>query len=97
MAALSKTLMAMAKAIPGETLAKLKPSEIKPVSERTIAISLSAPGADGTNRIKVTFENGKYMVRGYRVEETEIFYDLPCANVHDIIESMAGLGNQKAL
>lgn len=90
MASLSKTLMAMAKAISGETIAKLQPTEIKQVSNRTIQIALSSPAPDGTNRIRVTFENGKYMVRAYRIEETEIFYDLPRGNVNDVIKLLAG-------
>lgn len=93
MATLSKTMKAMAQAISGETIAKLHMESIKPVSERTIQIALSAPGIDGTNRIKVTFENGKYMVRGYRIEETAIYYDLPCGNVNDVIRQLAGVSD----
>ena len=70
-----KTLHAnMAKiqaAIGIEVIKGLKATNIKPVSERTLQMDIPAR-ADGTNRIKLTVENGTFRIRGYRVEETDL-------------------------
>ena len=71
---IKENLSAIAKAIPVELMKELSATNVKMVSQRTIQFDLAKPGIDGTNRVKVTVENGTFLIRGYRVEETEILY-----------------------
>lgn len=66
-------MVAITSAIPGEVMKELGAHNAKPVSQRTIQFDCK-PKADGTNRIKVTIEDGKFQVRGYKVEETDLLY-----------------------
>ncbi len=66
----------IANAIPSALLKELGATNLKMVSARTLQFDLQKPGLDGTNRVKVTIEDGKFMIRGYKIEETEVFYDI---------------------
>ena len=81
-------LMAIQNAVPKEFLDSLDATNIQIRSERTISFDLKNPAADGTNRVKITVENGKFLIRGYKVEETEIFYDIPSEKVIDSINNL---------
>ena len=71
---IKENLKAIAGAIPAELIKELGATNVKMVSQRTIQFDLPKPGLDGTNRVKVTVENGQFLIRGYRIEETEVFY-----------------------
>lgn len=69
-------MSAIASAIPAETMKALGATNIKPVSERTIQFDLKTPRPDGTNRVKVTVENGKFLIRGFKIDDTDILYNV---------------------
>lgn len=87
---LEQTVEAVSQAIPPELLTQLKATNPKIVSTRSVRFDIP-DGKDGINRIKVTLENGKFLVRFYRVQEVEILYDMPAANVADGIKTILGL------
>ena len=91
-----KTLISV---LPQDLMQKLNVSDATVVSGRTIKISLKTPAPDGTNQIKVTVENGKFMVRGYRVEETEVAYGLTGDAVAQAVLNLAtgATGNAESI
>lgn len=82
-------LIAIASVIHPETLNALGATNVKMVSIRTLQFDLPKPGLDGTNRVKVTVENGTFLIRGYRVEETEIFYNVAPEAAAKALKSIA--------
>ena len=60
----------------------------KPVSGRTLQFDCS-PKADGTNRIKVTMtESGKFQVRGYKVEETDLMHSVEAGSLATALKNL---------
>lgn len=71
-----KNMKAIVANIPSELMTSLGATNPKPVSARTLQFDCK-PKADGTNRIKVTLtEHGKLMVRGFKIEETDLMFDI---------------------
>lgn len=68
-----KNMVTITQALSKTLMKELGATNIKPVSARTLQFDCT-PKADGTNRIKVTVEQGVFMVRGFRVDETDIRY-----------------------
>lgn len=87
---IATTFQAIVAAVPPSLLNELGVTEAAIVSPRTIKFNLKTPAPDGTNQIKVTVEAGKFLVRGYRVEDTELFYDLTAENVANALRALAG-------
>ena len=67
---------AIVKAIPEATMKEIGATNIKPVSERTLQFDLETPRADGTNRVKVTHEGGKFTLKGYKIDETDLIHSI---------------------
>ena len=88
-----KTLISV---LPQGLMQQLNVSGAAVVSGRTIKIGLKTPAPDGTNQIKVTVENGKFLVRGIRVEETDIAYNLTNDEVASAVLNMATGANAAA-
>lgn len=86
---IKENLKAIAAAIPAEVLKELGATNMKMVSQRTIQFDLPKPGLDGTNRVKVTVENGKFLIRGYRIEDTECFYDVSLDGAAQALKNIA--------
>lgn len=70
-----KNMVTITGALSKSLMHELGATNIKPVSARTLQFDCT-PKADGTNRIKVTLQDGKLMVRGYKVEETDLIFDV---------------------
>jgi len=70
-----KNMVAITQALSKTLMKELGATNCKPVSERTLQFDCT-PKADGTNRIKVTIEDGKFQVRGYKVEETDLIHSV---------------------
>ncbi len=90
-----KTMMKNMKAITANLREKmmkdLGATNGKPVSERTLQFDCK-PKADGTNRIKVTMtENGKLMVRGYKIEETDMMFDIDPASLETALQNIGNI------
>lgn len=83
------TIKKIMQALPFETIQALDAKSASFVSHRTIKINLKTPAPDGTNVIKVTLDGGKFTVRGYRVEETEMSYGLDSAQLPEAVFEMA--------
>jgi hypothetical protein len=81
-------LTAIASAIPAELLMGMDASNIKMVRPRTIQFDLAKPGLDGTNRVKVTVENGTFLIRGYRIDETEVLYGVQSEAVAQALKTI---------
>jgi hypothetical protein len=88
--AAATNILAIAKAIPKSALAALGAENLQIVSDRTARFDLKSPSKDGINRVKITHENGKFLIRTYRVEEVEIAYGLPTENVLPTIRHLIG-------
>lgn len=86
---IKKNLMALSQAIPVQVMKETGASNVKLASTRTLQFDLAKPGLDGTNRIKVTIEDGKFLLRGYKVEETEILYGVEMDKVADAIKLLS--------
>lgn len=71
---LHANMTAIVSVIPTEAMKELGATNVKPVSERTLQFDLKTPRADGTNRIKVTHDGGKFTIKGYKIDETDILY-----------------------
>lgn len=84
-------MTAMQKVLPAEFLEQLGATNFQICSTRSIRFDLPKPAADGTNRIKVTIEKGVFMVRGYRIEETEMLYDVPADLTQNAVKTIAGI------
>lgn len=86
-----KTMLKNMKAITGNLTKALMKSlgatNPKPVSERTLQFDC-APKADGTNRIKVTLTENGYLIRGFKVEETDILYNVDPANLATALKNL---------
>lgn len=92
-------IQALVSALPSDVMKQLNIQDATVVSHRTIKISLKNPAPDGTNQIKVTVEGGKFMVRGYRVEETEVAYGMTGDAVGKAVLDMAtgATGNAESI
>jgi len=88
--AFKANMSAIVSAIPAETMKDIGATNIKPVSERTLQIDLKTPKPDGTNRLKITVEDGKFMVRGYKLEETDILHSI---EPDSLMTAIAAIGN----
>lgn len=85
---IKQNMASIASALNPKTLASLDATNVKMVSPRTVQFDCT-PKEDGTNRIKVTLtENGEFMVRGYKVEETDMFYNVPASGINAVIEKI---------
>ena len=83
-----KNMMTITSAIPGQVMKDLGATNIKPVSERTLQFDCK-PKADGTNRVKVTLtDNGTLLVRGFKVEETDLLYAIEPAGLAGAIKNI---------
>jgi hypothetical protein len=67
---------AIASAISTKQMEEMGATNVKMVSIRTLQFDLKTPRADGTNRIKITHEGGKFQVRGYKIEETDLIHSI---------------------
>jgi len=74
-------MQALASALTPDDLKTLGAAQAKMVSERTLRIDLAKPKADGTNQIKITVEGGKFMVKGYKLEETDILHSVEAGSL----------------
>jgi len=92
---IAETVKKIAAACPVEFMQELKASDVMIVSQRTVKFNVPAEAGEKINQIKVTHDNGKFMVRFYQVTEVEMLYDLPAENVSTAIKAV--LDGQKAV
>lgn len=85
-----KNMVAITSAIPGQVMKDLGATNVKAVSTRTLQFDCT-PKADGTNRIKGTLtENGTLMVRGFKVDDTDLLYAIEPAG---LAAALKNIGN----
>ncbi len=87
MNAFKQNLATLAANISPALLKELGAKNIKPVSHRTVQFDCP-PRADGTNRIKVTIEGGEFMVRGFKIEETDVIYGIEPGSVATALKAI---------
>jgi hypothetical protein len=89
MQAFQKNMVTITQALSKALMKELGATNIKPVSARTLQFDCT-PKADGTNRIKVTVEGGKFQVRGYKVEETDLLYAIEPDSLATALKNLGG-------
>jgi len=85
---LIKNMTAITASLSKSLMESIGATNAKPVSDRTLQFDC-APKSDGTTRIKVTMTStGKLMVRGYKVEETDLIFDVEPGSLETAIKNL---------